>query len=242
MANHGPSLPVEDGSPKPQSHIQNQPIFNLPYEVLYQIFSLAVPVADESDIFLRNGPLNNYGTLANAKISTPWAICLVCKHFNHFATPLLYHTLSISSHPASVNYSSEILLHKTLRQKSTLRNLCQKLYIEFSDAVCVANPVERLIGEAIPLLNNAKYLHISGGITASVQTYGVVKLAVQSMKQIQELHLKNGSVGLLLAPIFTAMDFPLLKKLTLTGIMTQPRDPSIWPAEVWMDGLLFQVI
>lgn len=238
MADYEPSLigtpnPVEDGPPPPcvpplNSHIQDQPIFKLPYEVLHEIFTLIVPALDELAVFQRTGKLSNKKISAH----TPWALCLVCKHFNRLATPMLYRTLSISSHPESVTYTSEILLHETLRQNSTLRAFCRKLYIEFSDEVCVANPVERLIGEAVPLLNNVKYLHISGGITQSVQTYGVVKLAVQSMRQLEELHLKRGSVGLLLAPIFRAMDFPFLKKLTLSGIMTQPRDPSIWPSEV----------
>ncbi|KAG9234900.1 hypothetical protein BJ875DRAFT_495475 [Amylocarpus encephaloides] len=203
-------------------------VLQLPFEVLNQIFDLALTSYELRD------HSKSHSTLTNPA----WSLCLVCKQFNLIATPLLYRTLTISSHPFAPSQSSKFAksLHSTLDKNPLLRPLCRNLVVQICDKAHQENPLEHwLIGDVVSWLD-VKRLDISGGFTASSQIWGVVKRATQGMRRVEDIRLKGGPAGLLLAPIFrTLVGFPSLKKVSLSSISKQPRDPPIWPSET-IDG------
>lgn len=195
--------------PRSLPTMENFPVARLPDELVEKIIKNAIHRATGA---WRPGDSQAY----RRRCAVIAELSLTCKRFHRIAEPFLCHTIDLSW-PQKVVPPSErtVLFHRTMRSNPKLRTFCRHLDITIDeDYHRAAEDDFNLCNDLVRWLTNVTSFHVHGGFSHP-STYTLMKQAVSSMPQCQDLFLSQCYGDPLLVHLFKDIVTMQLRSLHL---------------------------
>ncbi|KAH8723253.1 hypothetical protein GQ44DRAFT_828449 [Phaeosphaeriaceae sp. PMI808] len=177
------------------------------------------------------------------------SISEVCHRFAQIAQPLLFSTINFNPLHEMIPPSESVLkLHRTLRERADLRQHCRALNIYVLENYSPGGQdFSQVAKDLVQWLGRTRVLSFHVGIdyyrefrdvdTSSThdgnslpRIQGILRHAVVWLKHVEHVAINNEDYDLSLSSIFQWLQFPMLKRLELSGVsgVGRPKEGEPW--------------